>query len=175
KIHDIPNTAAGAAKAAVATGAFMINFHASGGGEMLRTAARAARQEAAKLGIAPPLLIGVTVLTSMSEEDLKGVGVAASPASQVLLLAKLCKDAGLDGVVASPLETPLLRQALGSEFIIVTPGVRPAGESLGDQKRVLAPAQAVQAGSDYLVIGRPITGAEKPDHALREIKMSIGG
>ncbi len=173
KFHDIPNTVAGALKAAASLGVWMVNVHASGGPAML-SAARAA--------IAPFMdtggtrVIGVTVLTSMDEEQLSATGVAATPAQQVMRLASLVKQAGLDGVVCSPKEVGLIRQNIDGPFITVTPGVRPiaslvssAGGQADDQRRVMTPADAVAAGSDYLVIGRPITQAVDPQQALDAI------
>ena len=161
KFHDIPNTVAGAVASAVDLGVWMLNVHASGGPAMMR-AARAAIERA---GRARPLLIGVTVLTSMDGLALSAVGVRASPLDQVLHLAELAKAEGLDGVVASPLETPAIRRACGPEFLIVTPGIRGASNAKDDQERTSSAAGAVQAGSSYLVIGRPITGAPDPRQA----------
>jgi orotidine-5'-phosphate decarboxylase len=174
KFHDIPNTVAGAVAAAVATGAWMVNVHCSGGGAMMRAAAEAAEAAAAKAGTPRPLVIGVTVLTSMSEAALAEVGVTRPVMDQVLHLAALAQTSGLDGVVASPLETAAIRQACGA-FAIVTPGIRAAATAgSDDQARTMSPADAVAAGATYLVIGRPITGAADPRAAAAEIVAQLG-
>ena len=167
KFHDIPNTVAHACAAAADLGVWMMNVHASGGLRMMQ-AAREALQ-----GDNSPLLIAVTVLTSMSEEDLVQIGVNVSPAEQVNRLAALAKESGLDGVVCSPREVVELSQSLGNDFILVTPGIRPAGSDIGDQKRIMTPRDAVQAGSHYLVIGRPITQAGNPVEVLNKINQSL--
>lgn len=161
KYHDIPNTVEQAVEAAVATGAWMINVHASGGTAMMQAAARAARETAARLGHPEPLMIGVTVLTSMDQEALRAVGVERSVLDQVIALARLTRQAGLQGVVASAQETPAIRQACGPEFQIVTPGIRgaAAGANRNDQSRTMGPAEAVRAGASYIVVGRPIIAA----------------
>lgn len=168
KFHDIPNTVAQACKAAADLGVWMINVHASGGLKMMRAA-----REATEHMASPPRLIAVTVLTSMDAEDLRQIGLAVEPATQVERLARLTHDAGLDGVVCSAREAPLLRAELGSDFLLVTPGIRPAGSEAGDQRRILTPARAIAAGSDYLVVGRPITQADDPVDALRRINEEI--
>lgn len=165
KFHDIPNTVAAACRAAADLGVWMMNVHASGGRRMM-VAAREALEAA---GPDRPRLIAVTVLTSMGEDDLREIGIAHSPAEQVTRLAALTRDAGLDGVVCSPREAAVLRQASGRDFLLVTPGVRPAGSEVGDQKRIMTPADAMAAGSSYLVIGRPITQAADPVVALATI------
>jgi orotidine-5'-phosphate decarboxylase len=174
KFHDIPNTVAQACKAAARLGVWMMNVHAAGGPRML-----AAAREALDGMQNRPLLIAVTVLTSMGVDELKAIGVEAVDAEQqVLRLAGLTRDAGLDGVVCSALEAPVLRQMVlrhpeGTDFCLVTPGIRPAGSATGDQTRILTPAQALRAGADYLVIGRPITQAADPLAVLESIASEI--
>ena len=168
KFHDIPNTVAQACKAAARLGVWMMNVHASGGPRML-----AAAREALESMPKRPLLIAVTVLTSMGGEELKAIGVDADAEQQVLRLAGLTRDAGLDGVVCSAREAAILRQNLGPDFCLVTPGIRPAGSATGDQTRILTPLQALQAGADYLVIGRPITQAVDPLQVLESIAQEI--
>ncbi|HEX8069671.1 MAG TPA: orotidine-5'-phosphate decarboxylase [Pyrinomonadaceae bacterium] len=170
KFHDIPNTVAGACRAAVRLGVTLFNVHAAGGGEMLRRAAEATAEEAARLGVARPRLIAVTVLTSSDAATLREVGVADAPAAQVTRLARLAAECGLDGVVASPHEIGAVRETVARpDFIVVTPGVRPRTTAHDDQKRVLTPAAAVRAGADYLVVGRAILNAADPLRAAEEI------
>lgn len=164
KFHDIPNTTANAVAVAAELGVWMVNVHASGGRRMLEACVDRLSTYSQR-----PLLIGVTVLTSMQREDLQGIGLDASPIAHVERLAALSKQAGLDGVVCSSHEVSSLKLALGEQFKLVTPGIRPLDAALGDQKRVMTPAQALASGSDYLVIGRPITQANDPDKALRNI------
>ena len=174
KFHDIPNTVAGAVQSAVATGAWMVNVHASGGAAMMRAAAAAAHATAEKLGRARPLVIAVTVLTSMDNEGLAEIGVTRPMLDQVVHLAQLAQASGLDGVVASPQEVGAIRSACGADFQIVTPGIRPADQQgKDDQARTLTPAQAIAAGSSYLVIGRPITAAPNPREAADQIAASL--
>ncbi len=168
KFHDIPNTVAAACRAAAGLGVWMLNVHASGGRRML-SAAREALLDLPQR----PLLIAVTVLTSMSAEDLNETGVAGAPADQVLRLARLTQACKLDGVVCSAQEAALLRADLGADFRLVTPGIRPAGSEAGDQRRVMTPAEALRAGATDLVIGRPITGAADPLAALKQIQSDI--
>jgi len=168
KFHDIPNTVAAACRAAAGLGVWMMNVHASGGRRMMQ----AAREALAELP-QRPLLIGVTVLTSMSAEDLAETGIAAEPADQVMRLASLTQACGLDGVVCSAQEAALLRQRLGEDFRLVTPGIRPAGSEAGDQRRVMTPTQAIAAGATDLVIGRPITAAADPVKVLQSINDEI--
>lgn len=168
KFHDIPNTVAAACKAAARLGVWMVNVHASGGLAMLNAA-----RDALTAFENRPLLIAVTVLTSMGREDLAGIGLDCEPQDQVLRLARLTRQAGLDGVVCSAQEATLLRETLGEDFLKVTPGIRPAGSNTGDQKRILAPAQALAAGANYLVIGRPVTQASDPLAALQAIHAEV--
>jgi orotidine-5'-phosphate decarboxylase len=169
KFHDIPNTVAGAARAAACLGVGIINVHAGGGGVMMKAAADAAR------AINPATkVIAVTVLTSLSDSDLASVGVPASAGEQVLRLAQLTKASGLDGVVCSAHEIAPLRAALGPDFLLVVPGIRPKGSELGDQHRVMGPAEAHKAGANILVIGRPITAAPDPAKAAQDIAQSLG-
>lgn len=169
KFHDIPNTVAAACQAAAELGVWMVNVHASGGRKMMQAA-----REAITASSHQPLLIGVTVLTSLSREDIAETGLDIEPQQQVLRLAKLAKDSGLDGVVCSPLEAALLKQQVAQDFCLVTPGVRPAGSDIGDQQRIMTPAKALQAGSDYLVIGRPITASSDPLKSLQAIIAECG-
>ena len=172
KYHDIPNTVEQAVEAAVGTGAWMINVHASGGLAMMQAAARAARDTSAKLNRPVPLMIGVTVLTSMDQDALRGVGVERPVLDQVIALAKLTQQAGLQGVVASARETPEIRKACGPEFQIVTPGIRGASANVSgkdDQSRTMGPAEAVRAGASYIVVGRPIIAAQDPRAAAEAI------
>ncbi|MCE9687738.1 orotidine-5'-phosphate decarboxylase [Shewanella sp. AS16] len=169
KFHDIPNTVAKAVAAAAELGVWMTNVHASGGLAMMQ----AAKAALAPYGKDAPLLIAVTVLTSMSDADLKLIGIEVPAAEQVLRLAGLTQQAGLDGVVCSAQEASLLKSQFGREFKLVTPGIRPVGSEVGDQHRVMTPPQAIAAGSDYLVIGRPITKAADPLAALNAIHGSL--
>jgi orotidine-5'-phosphate decarboxylase len=174
KFHDIPNTVAQACAAATRLGVWMLNVHASGGRAML-TAARAAVDKAAAEQARPaPLLLGVTVLTSLADADLRETGVAASATKQALALARLAASCKLDGVVCSAVEAPALRAALGGAFKLVTPGIRPADSARDDQARIITPEEAVANGADYLVIGRPITRAPDPLAALAAINASLG-
>ena len=170
KFHDIPNTTAHACKAAAALGVLMVNVHALGGRKMMEAARNSVAQSAR-----PPKLIAVTVLTSMAQEDLAELGIAATPADLVLRLATLARDSGLDGVVCSAQEAALLRRACGDKFCLVTPGIRPADAAADDQSRVMTPRAALENGASYLVIGRPITRAADPLLALQEISQQIGG
>ena len=169
KYHDIPNTVARAVRSAADLGVWMVDLHASGGLRMMEEAKRILEP----YGKDAPLLIAVTVLTSMEDLDLLQIGINASPMEQVLRLAHLTQRAGLDGVVCSPQEVEILRNACGEEFKLVTPGIRPTGADFGDQRRVMIPTAAIRAGSDYLVIGRPITKADNPVEVLRSINASI--
>lgn len=169
KFHDIPNTVAGAVKAAADLGVWMVNVHAGGGTRMMDAA-----REALGNYQSAPLLIGVTVLTSMDAQDLHEVGVSDEPVQQVSRLATMAKQCGLDGVVCSAHETEMLKSSLGANFKLVTPGIRPPSADQGDQRRIATPQSALQNGSDYLVIGRPITQHEQPLQSLQSINTSIG-
>ncbi len=168
KFHDIPNTVAGAVRAAAELGVWMVNVHAGGGSRMMR----AAREALAGLP-RPPLLTAVTVLTSLDAGDLAEVGVPAEPREQVCRLALLARDSGLDGVVCSAREAAMLREQCGVDFRLVTPGIRPAGSAGDDQRRVVTPKQAVALGVDYMVIGRPITKADNPTAAVADILQTL--
>ena len=167
KFHDIPNTVAGATRAAARRGIWILDIHATGGAAMMRASVAAAKEAAPKN---PPLVIAVTVLTSIDQGNLTGeLGVNRSVSDHVVALACLAQDCGCDGVVASPHEVSAIRDACGDSFVLVVPGVRPAGADIGDQKRVMTPSEAVQAGADYLVIGRPIYAAPDPLAACKAI------
>ena len=169
KYHDIPNTVAGACRAAATLGVSIMNVHAQGGAAMMRAAVEAAKS------VAPSTrMIAVTMLTSLGDEDLPSLGLKAPMGDQVLRLASLARQSGLDGVVCSAHEITRLRQELGPDFLLVVPGIRPAGAVLGDQRRVMGPAEARDAGANVLVIGRPITGAPDPAQAARDIAQSLG-
>jgi orotidine-5'-phosphate decarboxylase len=170
KFHDIPNTVEGACRAAAELGVWMVNVHASGGRDMM-----AAAREAVDRVVKPPLLIAVTVLTSLDVDDLRDTGVEGQPEDQVTRLARLAHDCGLDGVVCSPKELVTLADAVPDTFLRVTPGVRPAGGDEGDQKRIATPGQAIADGAHYLVIGRPITQDDDPAAALAAIEKQITG
>jgi len=169
KFHDIPNTTAQACKAAAGFGVWMVNVHALGGRKMLEAAREAIASSARQ-----PKLIAVTLLTSMAQDDLAGIGINATPAEMVLRLATLARECGLDGVVCSAQEAALLRKQCGKDFCLVTPGIRPVQASLDDQLRVMTPQAALRAGASYLVIGRPITQAVDPLQALLDINKEIG-
>ena len=173
KFHDIPNTVAQAVRQATALKPFMLNVHAAGGSDMMKAAAEAAAEAAYEFVVPRPLVIGVTVLTSMGDEDLAEIGVSAAAEDQVLHLALMAREAGLDGVVCSPKEVERLRAECGPGFKLVTPGVRPSWAARDDQKRVMTPEDALAAGSDYLVIGRPITKADDPAAAAARIAEDI--
>ena len=164
KFHDIPNTVAHAVRSAAKLGVFMVNIHALGGSEMMMKAVEAARESEKR-----PKLLGVTVLTSMDQSAIGEVGIERKIEEEVVSLARLGKESGLDGVVASPNETGLIRKNLGKDFIIVTPGIRPTGAEKNDQKRVMTPKDAIMAGDDYIVVGRPITETKDPLGAAKKI------
>lgn len=168
KFHDIPNTVASACHAAADLGVWMLNVHALGGERMLL----AAREGCARARHAP-LLVAVTILTSMDAQDLTAVGLAGSPEENVLRLATLAQRCGLDGVVCSSRETTLLRERIGPDFTLVTPGIRPAGSQQDDQRRVMTPRQAISSGASYLVIGRPVTQADDPVSVLRTVNSEL--
>jgi len=169
KFHDIPNTVAQACAAATRLGVWMLNVHASGGAAMLAAAREAVERAAAQDARERPRLIAVTVLTSLAADDLPAIGVAGTPGEQVLRLARLAQSNGLDGVVSSSHEAAALRAACGPGFLLVTPGIRPAGSDANDQARIATPAEAIAAGADCLVIGRPIARAPDPQAALEAI------
>ncbi|MEW8099010.1 MAG: orotidine-5'-phosphate decarboxylase [Candidatus Thiodiazotropha endolucinida] len=168
KFHDIPNTVAAACDAAADLGVWMMNLHASGGRRMMEAARERLESRSNR-----PLLIAVTILTSLTGEEIHEVGFSDDPADNVLRLAKLTQQSGLDGVVCSPREAEMLRGDLGHDFLLVTPGVRPKQATQDDQRRVMTPADAINAGSSYLVVGRPITAAADPIQALQSINMEI--
>ena len=174
KFHDIPNTVAQPCAAATRLGVWMLTVHAAGGRAMLAAARAAVDTTAVETGKSKPLLIAVTVLTSLTDHDLAEMGVGESARRQALRLAQFTASAGLDGVVCSAVEAPALRSALGPRFALVTPGIRPAGSARDDQARIITPEAALANGADYLVIGRPITQAPDPVAALRAINESIG-
>ncbi|MGK0249209.1 MAG: orotidine-5'-phosphate decarboxylase [Oleispira sp.] len=168
KFHDIPNTCAGAVAVAAGLGVWMVNVHASGGERMMVAAAEAIANKSHK-----PLLIAVTVLTSMEQSDLAGIGLDVSPQQQVERLAKLSKQSGMDGVVSSAQEIGLIKDLCGKEFLTITPGIRPKGSAAGDQRRIMTPQQAVNVGGDYLVVGRPVIQAINPKQACLDIIESL--
>lgn len=169
KFHDIPNTAAHAVKAAADLGVWMVNVHASGGARMMT----AAKEALLSFGNDAPLLIAVTVLTSMEASDLQGLGINATPAEHAERLAGLTQQCGLDGVVCSAQEAVRFKTAFGEDFKLVTPGIRPQGSDVGDQRRIMTPEQALAAGVDYMVIGRPVTQSADPAQTLRDINTSL--
>lgn len=169
KFHDIPNTTAHAVKAAADLGVWMVNVHASGGARMMT----AAKEALLAFGQDAPLLIAVTVLTSMEASDLQDLGITAAPADHAERLARLTQQCGLDGVVCSAQEAVRFKSALGQTFKLVTPGIRPAGSEAGDQRRIMTPEQALAAGVDYMVIGRPVTQSADPAQTLRAINASL--
>ena len=176
KLHDIPNTVADASRAAVSMGVDMFNLHIGGGMKMMRAAVEAAHDEADRIGILPPILLGVTILTSLDEDEMREIyGTERSIRDQVVHMAEMAKSAGLDGVVASPLEIGVIRDRCGGNFTVVTPGVRPEWFGRGDQRRVMTPSQALRAGADYIVVGRPIYASDDPREAAFKIIEEIEG
>jgi len=176
KFHDIPNTVARAAEVATKLGVYIFNVHTSGGYEMMKAATEATAKTSQELGIRKSLILGVTLLTSINQEILeKEIGIKKRLKKQVVHMAKLAKDAGLDGVVASSWEIKEIRKTCGKDFVILTPGIRPAGKSSDDQKRVMTPREAIKLGSDFLVIGRPIRNASNPVEAAKEILREMEG
>lgn len=173
KCHDIPMQVAGAIRSIVSLQPRFVTLHASGGAEMMSQAANAAEDEAEKLGVDRPKLLAITVLTSLNDDALGSVGQKTPAQDQVIRLAKLAKQSGVDGVVCSPREVAAIRSACGPDFEIVVPGIRPAGAALDDQARVMTPGEAVQAGASHLVIGRPITRADDPQQAVADIQAEI--
>lgn len=170
KLHDIPNTVAAAVRALARRRAAMLTLHASGGRSMLEAARKAADE------FEPgdrPTLLGVTILTSLAADDLEEIGFSRPPPEQVVALAEICRRAGLDGVVAAVAEAALIKEALGQDFLVVTPGIRPKGSGAGDQRRTATPAQAISSGADYIVVGRPITEAPDPARAMEQIAAEI--
>jgi orotidine-5'-phosphate decarboxylase len=169
KLHDIPHQVEGAAAAVARTGASMLTVHAAGGVEMMKAAVRGACEGANECDVDSPDILAVTVLTSMDDEGLRSVGVHSGTAQQVEVLGGRAREAGVQGVVCSPLEASAMRAALGPEALVVTPGVRPGWAAHGDQARVATPAQAIEAGASHVVIGRPVTGADSPSAAIERI------
>ena len=173
KFHDIPNTVAAAVRSVAPLRPAMLTVHACGGMAMMRAACDAARQSATVLDIQPPLILAVTVLTSLSTADLEGLGMRENPADWVMRLADVAGQAGCDGVVCSPHELTRLRDCCGNDFVLVTPGIRPLGDDHNDQKRTATPSQAIAAGADYIVVGRPITRAADPVAAAARIAATL--
>ena len=174
KLCDIPNTTANGLCSLMNLGADIVNIHATGGYTMMKTAADKLREESARLGIVKPKLIAVTILTSINQSDWEGLGYDFEISAQVVRLAKLAKSAGVDGVVASPNEAKLIRENCGDDFLIITPGIRPAGSAINDQSRIATPSSAIKNGANYLVVGRPITKADNPKLAAQKILEEIG-
>ncbi|MDG1707513.1 MAG: orotidine-5'-phosphate decarboxylase [Emcibacteraceae bacterium] len=175
KLHDIPNTVAKAIHSLMPLRPKIMTIHTAGGAEMMRAAAEAATEAAKNVGCERPLIVGVTILTSLDNEDLDDIGYQNKVAMQVVKLARLAKASGLDGVVCSPLEIKLIKESCGQDFKLVVPGIRPADCAKGDQKRTMTPKEAVELGADYLVIGRPITKSESPAQAAKLIADEING
>ncbi len=174
KFNDIPNTVAKATRSITKLKPFMFNVHALGGEDMMRMTIKAVNQETRRLKIKKPKVLAVTILTSLNENGLKKIGINDNMGAQVLKLARLAKAAGLDGVITSPRETKLIRDQLGKDFLIVTPGVRPSWADSGDQKRVATPREAIESGTSFIVVGRPVTEAPCPQLAAQKILQEIG-
>lgn len=169
KLHDIPNTVAHGIKSLTRLGAKLITIHSQGGKVMMEAAMKAAKEQAEELGVERPKLLAITALTSFDDENWSAIGGSLPISDHVVKLAKLAKEAGVDGVVASPLEAKLIREACGEDFLIVTPGIRPSFAATNDQKRIATPSSALQDGASRIVVGRPITQAENPQEAVRLI------
>jgi len=169
KFHDIPNTVSGAVRSAVRLGADMMTVHISGGTDMMMAAADAAEEESAKLGLKKPAIVGVSVLTSLDQQDLQDMGIQRTLSDQVANMAGMAAKCRLDGMVCSPADLPAVREVVPKDFKVVTPGIRPAWSVKGDQKRVTSPKTAIEDGADLLVIGRPISGSPDPDEAIERI------
>jgi orotidine-5'-phosphate decarboxylase len=174
KLHDIPNTVAGGLRAVVELAPTYITIHASGGRAMMKAAVKEVAEQAAKLNLPRPKLLGVTVLTSLDRADLEATGVNADPSDQVVRLAGLAHDSGLDGVICSPLEIAALRKQCGPDFVLMVPGIRPVGSAANDQKRAMTPRQAIDLGASHLVVGRPIYQAADPRAAAEAIAREAG-
>lgn len=173
KLHDIPNTVAGAVRAVVPLAPYLVTVHAAGGGAMMRAALDAAGEAATKLSQPRSRIIAVTVLTSLADGDLQATGQKGPMLDQVRRLTRLAQESGADGVVCSPHEVAALRAECGPDFLLVVPGIRPSWAAAGDQKRVMSPGEALRAGASYLVIGRPITGADNPADAARQVEAEL--
>ncbi|MEW5705187.1 MAG: orotidine-5'-phosphate decarboxylase [Actinomycetota bacterium] len=173
KLHDIPNQVAGACRKIVKMGVDMTTVHTMGGFDMMQAAAEAIKQSSQELGVLPPILLGVTILTSLNQKRAGEIGITGLISEQVVNLAALAKESGLDGVVASPHETGSIRQKIGDDFIIVTPGIRSSDDATQDQKRVMSACDAIKEGASYLVVGRPIIGADNPANAVAKITSEI--
>jgi len=173
KFHDIPNTVAGAVESAVTHGVYMMTLHASGGRDMMKRAAEEATRISKTQGNTRPLLLAVTVLTSLKSESLKETGIHSDITKQVLTLAHLAKDSGMDGIVCSPQELELIKKEFPKDFLVITPGIRPTWASANDQKRIMTPSQALQKGADYIVVGRPVIAASDPQDSFKKILEEI--
>jgi len=174
KLHDIPHTVAKAIHALMPLKPLIMTIHTAGGPAMMKAAAEAATQAAKNIGCPRPILVGVTILTSMDDTDLAAVGLTTPLEAQVVRMARLAQESGLDGVVCSPFEITAIRENCGQNFKLVVPGIRPAGSPSGDQKRIMTPAEAIERGADYIVIGRAITGTDDPVKAAQNITQDIG-
>ena len=173
KYHDIPNTVASSLRAIAPLEVAFVNVHCAGGKEMMKLAVRALKEECSKIGVIPPKILGVTILTSMNQQAIEEVGYNDKLANQVKKMAVLAKESGLDGVVCSAHEIRIIKDACGDDFITMVPGIRPASSNSNDQKRTMTPEEAIKEGAHHLVIGRPITKADNPVQAVRNINQSI--